>query len=94
MEAVLGLAELREELARLPEKDQLLHVDLSVRDPDDGMNEIPYEKGSLFLRTLEQAVGRERFDAFLQAYFNEHAFQTPRPGRRIIRSRWIRLIAS
>jgi leukotriene-A4 hydrolase len=76
MEAVLGLADLREELDRLPEKDQVLHVDLSGRDPDDGMNEIPYEKGSLFLLTLEQAFGRERFDAFLKAYFNEHAFQS------------------
>ena len=50
MEAVLGLAELREELGRLPEKDQILHVDLNGRDPDDGMTQVPYEKGALFLR--------------------------------------------
>ena len=57
MEAVLGMGELREELGRLPEKDQILHVDLNGRDPDDGMTQIPYEKGALFLRTLEQAFG-------------------------------------
>ena len=49
MEAVLGMAELRAELSRLPDKDQILYVDLDGRDPDDGMTQIPYEKGSLFL---------------------------------------------
>jgi leukotriene-A4 hydrolase len=76
MEAVLGMRELREELGRLPEKDQILHVDLNGRDPDDGMTQIPYEKGALFLRTLEQSFGRARFDAFLRAYFDEHVFQS------------------
>jgi leukotriene-A4 hydrolase len=76
MEAVLGLAELRQQLARLPEKDQVLHIDLSGRDPDDGMTQVPYEKGALFLRTLEQTVGRSRFDAFIRAYFDEHVFQS------------------
>ena len=76
MEAVLGMGELREELGRLPQKDQILHVDLKGRDPDDGMTQVPYEKGSLFLRTLEQTFGRARFDAFLRAYFDEHVFQS------------------
>ena len=76
MEAVLGMGDLREELGRLPEKDQILHVDLTGRDPDDGMTQIPYEKGSLFLRTLDQTFGRARFDTFLRAYFDEHVFQS------------------
>jgi hypothetical protein len=76
MEAVLGMAELRDELGRLAPKDQILHVDLNGRDPDDGMTQIPYEKGSLFLRTLEQAFGRARLDAFLRVYFDEHAFKS------------------
>src|SRR5262249_54334282 len=76
MEAVLGLAELREELKRLPERAQVLHIDLSGRDPDEGMNQVPYEKGALLLRTIEQAVGRERFDRFLREYFDAHAFQS------------------
>jgi leukotriene-A4 hydrolase len=74
MEAVLGLAELREELNRLPEKDQILHIDLKDRDPDEGMTRVPYEKGALFLRTLEVAFGRTRFDGFLRRYFDAHAF--------------------
>jgi hypothetical protein len=73
MEAVLGLGELREELAEKPPRDQVLHVDLSGRDPDDGMTRIPYEKGALFLATLEHRFGRARFDPFLRGYFDHFA---------------------
>jgi aminopeptidase N len=76
MESVLGVLELREELREKPSKDQALHIDLTGRDPDDGMTRIPYEKGALFLRTLEKAYGRERFDVFLRSYFDRFAFQS------------------
>ena len=76
MEAVLGRRALREELDRLDDPDEILHVDLSGRDPDDGMTLIPYEKGALFLRHLEEAVGRHRFDEFLRGYFEAFAFQS------------------
>ena len=36
---------------------------------------IIYNKGAAFLRTLEQQVGRERFDAWLRQWFDKHAFQ-------------------
>jgi aminopeptidase N len=52
-----------------------LHLDLAGQNPDDGMNDIAYEKGAAFLRTIEQAVGRDRFDAYLKSYFERHAFQ-------------------
>lgn len=52
-----------------------LHLDLAGQNPDDGMNDIAYEKGAAFLRTIEQAVGRERFDAYLRSYFDRYAFQ-------------------
>jgi len=52
-----------------------LHIDLKGQDPDAGMTGIPYDKGAAFLRTIEQAVGRERFDAYLRSYFDRHAFQ-------------------
>jgi leukotriene-A4 hydrolase len=76
MEAVLGLAKLRDEMKELPEKDQALHLDLTGRDPDKGMTSIAYEKGALLLLTLERAFGRERFDAFLRAYFDHFAFKS------------------
>ena len=57
-------------------KDTQLHLDLAGRDPDDGVTEIAYEKGAAFLRVVEAAVGRDRFDAFLREYFDSHAFQS------------------
>ncbi|MGZ8310765.1 MAG: M1 family metallopeptidase [Allosphingosinicella sp.] len=41
---------------------------------EDGESGIVYDKGSIFLRTIEHAVGRERFDAWLRSYFDRHAF--------------------
>ncbi len=76
MEAVLGLGELRDELRQLPARDQILHVDLSGRDPDEGMTRIAYEKGALLLLTLECAFGRQQFDNFLHAYFDHFAFKS------------------
>ena len=76
MEAVLGRQELEEELASLPEKDQILYIDLKGRDPDDGVTTVAYEKGALFLLALEQAFGRERFDQWLLSYFSNFRFQS------------------
>ena len=76
MEATLDRQTLDEELARLEPPDQILHIDLRGRDPDDGMNQVPYLKGDLFLRLLEETVGRARFDTFLRAYFDHFAFRS------------------
>src|SRR5262249_14285620 len=69
MEAVLGRRSLEREIADLKLSDQVLHIDLKGRDPDDGLTDIPYEKGALFLKHLEAAFGRTKFDAFLKSYF-------------------------
>ena len=76
MEAVLGRRELDREIASLPARDRVLHVDLDGRDPDEGLTLVPYEKGALLLRTIERTVGRERFDAFLRGYFERFAFRS------------------
>ena len=55
--------------------ETILHLDLAGRDPDEGMTQIAYDKGALFLRMLEHAVGRERWDGYLRGYFDRHAFQ-------------------
>ncbi|MGF1550160.1 MAG: leukotriene A4 hydrolase C-terminal domain-containing protein [Sphingomonadaceae bacterium] len=47
----------------------------AARDPDEGLTAVPYDKGAAFLRTIEEAVGRERFDRYLRSYFDRHAFQ-------------------
>lgn len=76
MEAVLGRQDLQDEIERLEDRDEILHIDLTGRDPDDGATRLPYEKGSLFLRSLEETFGRERFDRFLRGYFDRFAFQS------------------
>jgi aminopeptidase N len=55
--------------------DTRLKLSLNNRNPDDGMTTIAYDKGYLLLRTLEQQVGREDWDAFLKDYFTRNAFQ-------------------
>ena len=76
MEAALGRRTVEEEMETLDERDEILHVDLRGRDPDAGSTEVPYEKGALFLRHLEETFGRARFDQFLRAYFDHFAFQS------------------
>jgi len=76
MEAMLGKQSLLRELLSLPAADQVLHIDLQGRDPDDAFTGVPYEKGALFLRWLEEKFGRERFDNFLRNYFDSHAFKS------------------
>lgn len=76
MEAVLGRQDLERELSQLDERDRILHVDLAGRDPDDGFTLVPYEKGALLLRLIEETYGRERWDAFLRGYFDHFAFQS------------------
>src|SRR4028119_788110 len=83
MLAVLGRQDLQTIVDELgaDSLDTHLVLDLAGRNPDDGMNDIAYEKGALFLRTIEEAVGRERFDAFMRGWFDGYAFQsvdTPR----------------
>ncbi|HWJ82239.1 MAG TPA: M1 family metallopeptidase [Nocardioides sp.] len=72
----LGRQELERAVEAEDPRDTWLELDLTERDPDEGPSKIPYEKGSLFLRLLEATVGRERFDAFLRAYFDRFAFES------------------
>ena len=57
-------------------EDTHLKLDLEGRDPDEGLTDIAYEKGNFFLQNIEKAVGRERFDKFVNDYFNKFAFQS------------------
>ena len=44
-------------------------------EPGATAGQLDYFKGSTFLRTIEKAVGRDRFDAYLRGYFDRFAFQ-------------------
>ncbi|RAK70275.1 M1 family metallopeptidase [Hymenobacter edaphi] len=74
---VLGQTALHHTIDELGKEsiDTHLHLDLAGRDPDEGLNEIAYEKGNYLLLTLESIVGREKLDAFITQYFAAHAFQ-------------------
>jgi len=78
MLALIGFQDLKNTIQRLgdTDPDTRLKLDLKGRNPDDGVTDVAYEKGFALLRTIEQAVGRERFDAFLKKYFNSHAFNS------------------
>ena len=76
MEQVLDRRDLEKELLEFPPPDQILHIDLTGRDPDEGCTHIPYIKGALFLRLMEQTFGRSAFDDFLRRYFDHFAFQS------------------
>jgi leukotriene-A4 hydrolase len=75
---VLGEADLRHTIAALgaTSPDTHLYLNLAGRDPDDGLNDIAYEKGCLLLLTLERLVGRPRLDAFIKEYFARFSFQS------------------
>lgn len=73
----LGYKSLQDTLTEIKEPGLTqLHTDLKGRDPDDGFSDIPYEKGAAFLRVLEQAYGRRKFDGWLKGYFNRYAFKS------------------
>ncbi|HEX8253330.1 MAG TPA: leukotriene A4 hydrolase C-terminal domain-containing protein, partial [Thermoanaerobaculia bacterium] len=76
MLALLGYQDLEATVSELPSRDTHLFLDLTDRDPDEAATKLAYEKGYFLLRLIEETVGREAFDAFLRAYFDEHAFQS------------------
>ncbi|MDQ2776472.1 MAG: M1 family aminopeptidase/hydrolase, partial [Acidobacteriota bacterium] len=76
MEQVLDRREIEKELREFEPRDQILHIDLSGRDPDDGCTRVPYIKGALLLRQMEQVFGRDVFDAFLRSYFDHFKFRS------------------
>jgi hypothetical protein len=54
----------------------VLAIDLRDRDPALVFSDVPYQKGRLFLSYLDAKFGRDRFDAFLRAYFDHFAFKS------------------
>ncbi len=79
MERVIAEEGLRRELKTMPKPAQLLDLKpVPGSDPDEALSDVPYDKGSWFLRFLESRVGREDFDAFLRGYFDHFGFQSIR----------------
>jgi aminopeptidase N len=75
-EDLIGIHGLQRELGRMPENVQRLAPKPANIDADDALSDVAYNKGSWFLRTLEQRFGRENFDNYLKGYFDHFAFQS------------------
>jgi len=68
-----GLLEAFKQFEAHPELTRL-RTQLTGVDPDEAFSLVPYEKGYLFLKTLEAAAGRARFDAVLKTWLRTHRF--------------------
>jgi aminopeptidase N len=77
LHAALGRRALEEAVHHFRAHPQLtaLRTHLHGMHPDEAFSQVPYEKGYLFLRALEDAVGRPAFDDFLRRYLQAHRFQ-------------------
>lgn len=76
MEYSLSVKDLQRDIAELEPADTALQLQLTGRDPDDAFSQVAYVKGQLLLQLLENKFGREKFDAFISAYFKKFAFQS------------------
>jgi leukotriene-A4 hydrolase len=78
LQAAVGRHSLDEAIANFADRPQLtrLRTHLTGIDPDEAFSQVPYEKGYLFLRALEEWVGRDAFNAFLGRYMERFRFQS------------------
>jgi leukotriene-A4 hydrolase len=78
LHAAMGRKRLERAVERFKDQPGLtkLRCDLRGVDPDDAFSDVPYEKGYLYLRAIEEAVGRPAFDAFLRKYVEIWRFKS------------------
>jgi aminopeptidase N len=74
MQREVDETELRTEMASMPAYLTALEPEARGDDPDNVFSSVPYQKGAWFLRTLEERAGRQAFDPFVRAWFDDHAF--------------------
>ncbi|GAB2537501.1 M1 family metallopeptidase [Rhodanobacter koreensis] len=75
-EALLSARSLQKEIGGMPANSQKLAPDPRGIGADDSLSDVAYDKGSWFLRTLEQRFGRATFDNYLKGYFDHFAFRS------------------
>jgi aminopeptidase N len=77
LHAALGRRSLEEAMHHFRAHPHLtsLRTHLAGVDPDEAFSQIPYEKGYLLLRAMEDAAGRPAFDEFLRRYLATYRFQ-------------------
>ena len=77
MEQVLDMEGLKRAISEA-KRPELTHLKLpdDMDHPDDAFTLVSYIKGANFLFFLEDRFGRDKFDPFLKAWFNDYAFQS------------------
>jgi aminopeptidase N len=72
----IGFKDLELALARFKDRPELtkLRTKLDGIDPDESFSQVPYEKGYLFLKTLEAAAGKAPFAAMLKKWLAARRF--------------------
>eukprot|EP00271_Cylindrocystis_brebissonii_P017742 TRINITY_DN472_c0_g1_i1.p1 TRINITY_DN472_c0_g1~~TRINITY_DN472_c0_g1_i1.p1 ORF type:complete len:585 (+),score=74.15 TRINITY_DN472_c0_g1_i1:320-2074(+) len=76
LHAAIGWNRLMDALPLFEPRFSRLKTDQEGIDPDEVFSDIPYEKGFLFVRRLEQEVGRPTFDKFIKKYIATFRFQS------------------
>ncbi|MBK7233845.1 MAG: hypothetical protein IPH93_16680 [Saprospiraceae bacterium] len=76
MLSLLGFQDLQKTLNDMEPELTKLKLDLWYKDPELSLSDIAYEKGKLLLRYLEERLGREEWDRFLNNYFKNFAFKS------------------
>ncbi len=76
-ERALNFAAMEETIAEEGSDSNItaLHLTGDNASPDGGASGVIYDKGATFLHTVESIVGREKFDAWLESWFDRHAFE-------------------
>jgi leukotriene-A4 hydrolase len=76
LHAAIGRISLEEAFERFGAESPYtrLNTPLEGVDPDEVYSEIPYEKGFLLVRLMEQVAGRERWDGALRVYMDRYRF--------------------
>lgn len=76
LHAAIGFERLQQAFEQHADHPELTHLRTHLEgvDPDEAYSAVPYEKGYLFLKTLEAACGREAFDALLERWLSAHRF--------------------
>ncbi|HRI00488.1 MAG TPA: M1 family metallopeptidase [Saprospiraceae bacterium] len=75
MLSLLGFQDLKNTIKE-HQNDSATCLKAHLVNPEDGMSDIAYEKGKLFLRFCEERFGRTNWDAFLNQYFSSFQFQS------------------
>ncbi len=76
MEFAISRDALRDSIDEMEPQAQSLAIRPDVQvEAGDTLTAVAYDKGAWFMQFLEHRFGRDEFDAFLRAYFDEFAFE-------------------